>query len=465
MSILFKSLLDNVFLLFVLVFLFGLIKRSSFKNVKLEQLSEAILFSLIAFIVMLVPFEPVKGIFLDTRGAVVICSGLYAGPIVAFLTVLTTGIYRAYLGGAGMIPGLAGIVLDGVSGYIFYMLWRSKISRLKFSHFFLLGGVTVAIELFVALVFFGYTMFTKVLLPMTPTVIPVYAASTIVLGLLLQKEHIHRELFVENGRIAKYRARLLKSISSYNQDLKRLLYIAAHDFKCPLLNIEGYSNVLIEEVDSFIELVGKNEMTSEVRLERDRLLRELPEIYSYVRKGTTDLEVSFDGLLKLSRVAGAHITKTKLDTNLILSEILDTLKPDIKVAGAKVETELLPHIYGDEILFKASLTNLISNALKYAPADRDCIIKIHADEKGDQITYKVTDNGNGISEIDQTKVFDMFYRCDGSGEKQGHGLGLPIAKWATLRLGGEMDLISSPNQGSTFSMSFSKDDVMVTRIS
>jgi signal transduction histidine kinase len=90
----------------------------------------------------------------------------------------------------------------------------------------------------------------------------------------------------------------------------------------------------------------------------------------------------------------------------------------------------------------------MSNSVKYADSTKEqCLLQVivHVDDQRCLLTF--TDNGQGISPENQTKVFEMFYR--GTAQRSGSGLGLYIVKEMTERIGGTVSLQSTPHEGTT----------------
>ena len=99
------------------------------------------------------------------------------------------------------------------------------------------------------------------------------------------------------------------------------------------------------------------------------------------------------------------------------------------------------------------VTVLLDNALKYS--DEKTTVTIHSGVRGRTAILSVTDQGHGIEGDDLPRIFDRFYRVDGSRSRQhveGHGLGLSIAKRIVDQHGGQLNVQSEPGRGATFSI-------------
>ena len=107
-------------------------------------------------------------------------------------------------------------------------------------------------------------------------------------------------------------------------------------------------------------------------------------------------------------------------------------------------------VRGDEQRLRQVLDNLISNAIKYSPEGG--VIEVGGMNDGASVTVYVRDQGVGLSEQDQERVFERFYRVDSalSRKTQGTGLGLFLARAIVEAHGGKMRVESEPGHGSTF---------------
>lgn len=111
-------------------------------------------------------------------------------------------------------------------------------------------------------------------------------------------------------------------------------------------------------------------------------------------------------------------------------------------------------LLGAESEIQSAFSNLVSNAVRYTPADGEVRIRWQADVSGG--VFSVTDSGIGIAKTHLPRLTERFYRVDRgrSRETGGTGLGLAIVKHALARHQSQLDVQSEPGQGSTFSARF-----------
>ena len=94
--------------------------------------------------------------------------------------------------------------------------------------------------------------------------------------------------------------------------------------------------------------------------------------------------------------------------------------------------------------------NFITNAIKYSP--KDSVIAVNIEVIGNEVVSSISDNGYGIPESEQHRVFEKFYRGENivEKEKDGNGLGLYLAKQIVEASGGRVWFKSEVNKGTTF---------------
>ncbi len=106
------------------------------------------------------------------------------------------------------------------------------------------------------------------------------------------------------------------------------------------------------------------------------------------------------------------------------------------------------------MLLERILVNLVENALVYRRADVVPTVTISAERRGATVVVAVTDDGIGIPDAHQEKIFALFTRLHGDEEYQGTGIGLSIVRKAANLMGTEVTVESIEGEGSTFSLVF-----------
>ncbi|GAB3340275.1 hypothetical protein GCM10027429_27610 [Marivirga atlantica] len=217
-------------------------------------------------------------------------------------------------------------------------------------------------------------------------------------------------------------------LKKVNFELDNFVYHASHDLRSPLRSILGLTNLLKHDKPSEngIELIQRIE-NSILRL--DNLVTDLLTFSKNSRTKRDIEEIDFKALMEES-----------------LEGVPYEYKGDIEVS---VEINDKNIFKGDKTRISVIINNLLVNAHKYQSSKRDkkhIHIKIKTNKKDMQ--FIISDNGEGISEENQERIFDMFYRASESSD--GSGLGLYIVKNVVDTLGGRIYLTSTVDKGTTF---------------
>ena len=166
-----------------------------------------------------------------------------------------------------------------------------------------------------------------------------------------------------------------------------------------------------------------------------------------------------DSLLQLSRADAGEITLHKETVDLFdltkeTVELLNVLAEE-KRQLINISTSGKAMASIDRTTVRQALTNLLDNAIKYAPPESEINITVGSTASGESF-IEIADRGCGIPDEDVKLIFDRFYRVDKgrSRKKGGAGLGLSISKWAVERNGGRIEVASAINYGSQFRVSF-----------
>lgn len=162
-------------------------------------------------------------------------------------------------------------------------------------------------------------------------------------------------------------------------------------------------------------------------------------------------------LVELSEVQGDKLMRNFEPVNLVsvINEAVDTAKLFANEKKINLNSpQNLPAVMvlGDQRQLVTALSNLITNAIRYSPSHTNVGVGLRVENEQAQIS--VTDQGVGISEADQMRIFERFYRVDParSRETGGTGLGLAIVKYICANHGGECTVWSKKGQGSTFTL-------------
>ena len=183
------------------------------------------------------------------------------------------------------------------------------------------------------------------------------------------------------------------------------------------------------------------------------------EYYTIISKEATRLSRIVNKILSFSRIEAGrkeyHFSKINL--NLLVEDVFNSYQFHLKNNGFKfsfLPANAIPEIEADGEAISEAIINLIDNAIKYS-TDKKEISIITGTEHG--IAFiEVKDKGVGISEENQKKIFEKFFRVSDSliHNTKGTGLGLTLVKHIVEAHGGKIKVKSKLNEGSSFILSF-----------
>jgi signal transduction histidine kinase len=210
----------------------------------------------------------------------------------------------------------------------------------------------------------------------------------------------------------------------------------SHELKTPVAIIKGYAGTLRRTDANWNPDVIRDGLEV-IEDEADRLTGLIEDLLTasriHAERGNMRLALAD---VRLDQVAAQSVERFQNQTKT--HAIMLDFPPDF------------PTVQGDEVRLRQVLDNLLSNAIKYSPEGGH--IEVGGVDRGNDVLIYVRDEGVGLSEADQERVFDRFYRVDGalSRKTQGTGLGLYLAKAIVEAHGGSMYVDSKPGQGATF---------------
>jgi two-component system, chemotaxis family, sensor kinase Cph1 len=244
-------------------------------------------------------------------------------------------------------------------------------------------------------------------------------------------------------------AELAQTLEEKNKELETIVYVASHDLRSPLVNIQGFSkelSVSCRRVQSLLEATKCAEANPELRLILDE---DIPEALDFIQAGVSKIDVLLSGFLRFSRLGRAALKIEPLDMNAMLAGITHTMEFQLKQSGATVRIDNLPECAGDSTLVNQVFSNLLDNAVKYLEPKRAGLIEVSGKVENGRSIFCVRDNGIGIAAEHQGKIFEIFHRLNPKAT-QGEGLGLTIAQRILERQDGKIWVESKQDSGSSF---------------
>ncbi len=214
------------------------------------------------------------------------------------------------------------------------------------------------------------------------------------------------------------------------EELDAFAHTVAHDLKNPLTRIIGYAELLEGEFDTLPE-------------------EDLRGFLGVIARGGRKMENIIDELLLLASVREGEVESQPLDMSDIVKEVQRRLGHVIEGSQAQIiEPESWPAALGHGPWIEEVWLNYISNAIKYS--GREPRLELGgAVEPGGAARFWVRDNGPGLSEEDQGRLFAPFTRLH-QVRAEGHGLGLSIVRRIVDKLGGQVGVESQVGKGSVF---------------
>lgn len=215
-----------------------------------------------------------------------------------------------------------------------------------------------------------------------------------------------------------------------NNDLEQFVSICSHDLQEPLSTIKFGSDVLGKIYAQNLDTKGKNYI-------------------SYIEDASSRLSNQIKALLEHSRI-GRNGKKKLVDTKEIVEVVKYDLGKSIKDTHAKIYSGDLPKLMGYEVELRLLFQNLISNAIKYTPEDRDPVVRISAYKEQGFWVFSIVDNGLGIAKDDLANIFTIFNRVEKDKAKDGTGVGLAHVQKIVHLHEGTMWVDSQVGVGSSF---------------
>ena len=234
----------------------------------------------------------------------------------------------------------------------------------------------------------------------------------------------------------------IKQLARANADLQNLdqtrtefVSLVSHQLRAPLTNMSG--------------------AVENIRLSCGSQTPACTRMLEILDQQTTRLDRLVEGVLSTARIEAGELTfhPEPLSIHPLARQIVEQFRA--RQVGRMVRLTQrpgLPMAFADRDRVAEVTTNLLDNASKYSPPGTEIFVDLHADQ--DEITMSVRDQGPGVPPHDQKRIFEKFFRSDGSDSQTayGYGLGLYVCSQLVKGMGGRIWVENHPGGGAVFSL-------------
>jgi len=228
--------------------------------------------------------------------------------------------------------------------------------------------------------------------------------------------------------------KLIEKLELKNAEMERFTYTVSHDLKSPLITINGFLGMLERDLE-------------------DKDPEKIREDVNYIKTAADNMYLQLQQLLDLSEAVNKIVQYEAVPLRALIQAALDKVRGQITESGAIVNIQpRLPVIYCEVDRMIEVFQNLIDNAIKFRRGSEVPHIDIKARKIGPNVLCTVTDDGIGIDDRYQDKIFDLFERVDQ--RISGTGIGLALVKGIIEKHQGSISVESEgADMGTTFRLS------------
>jgi len=235
--------------------------------------------------------------------------------------------------------------------------------------------------------------------------------------------------------------RYAKELERSNRELQDFAYVSSHDLQEPLRKIRAFGDRVQKK-------------------EKDNLSEKGADYLNRMVNAAERMQKLINDLLSFSRISTHAKNFVQVNLNEVVQGVLSDLEVSIEENHAKIELSDLPTIDAEPFQMRQLFQNLIGNAIKFKKPDADPVINVYAEVKSqdaydptvtgqDFVKIFIKDNGIGFDDQYKDKIFQIFQRLEGR-KYEGSGIGLSICKRIATRHGGDIEVESELNKGTTF---------------
>ncbi|MEO8452203.1 MAG: PAS domain S-box protein [Gemmatimonadota bacterium] len=221
-----------------------------------------------------------------------------------------------------------------------------------------------------------------------------------------------------------------EGLGASNRELEAFSYSVSHDLRAPLRAIHGYSDILVTEHAGQLDSDG-TALLGRVQANVEKMSKLIEDLLTFSRIGRQDLRVGPTAMGPLVRSVLAELEEIELDRSVATT------------VGVLVDAAC------DRDSIRQVWVNLLANAFKFTSSRPGAEVWVDSEVVGDEVVYRVRDNGVGFDMAYAGKLFGVFQRLHGV-EFPGTGIGLAIVKRIVARHGGRVDASGEIDRGACF---------------
>ena len=227
-----------------------------------------------------------------------------------------------------------------------------------------------------------------------------------------------------------------EQLRSIDRLKNQIIANVSHELRTPLVVIGGYNELMLQG--------ALGELTEQQRRGLEVSARSIKRLLGLI-----------ENLLEYARLVrdGLRLPEEQVVLNDLLREVVDSFEQEADAKSLVIETDIPEEhllVRADSKRLRQAFANILDNAIKFSQKGGRVFVRLMP--VGAEACVEIADEGIGIPESEQSRIFDSFYQVDGSSTRaySGTGIGLAVAKEIVERHGGRIRVRSSPGAGSSF---------------
>lgn len=214
-------------------------------------------------------------------------------------------------------------------------------------------------------------------------------------------------------------------------DLEAFSFTISHDLRSPLRAMEGFAQAILEEYSDKLDEQGRDYLDK-------------------IKKAAVRLDKLILEVLAYSRISRSELAIVPVNLEALMQDVFQSY-PEIRAAKAEISIEHPLHtVLGAQALLVQCVSNLLTNAVKFVHPGSRAKVRVWTENRDSAVRFFVEDDGIGVPENLQAKIFEPFQRGHPRAGYEGTGIGLAIVRKAIQRMNGSVGVESRNGHGSTF---------------